>query len=95
MIPSSVTSEIKRKLPIFRWCSEYDLPSAICDLIAGVTVGLTLIPQAIAYASLAGLEPQVRNCKCGNPFDFFASSTDCTRRFAAVSFMRSLGRLPK
>ena len=28
------------------------------DLIAGVTVGLTVIPQGIAYAIVAGLEPQ-------------------------------------
>ena len=30
------------------------------DIIAGVTVGLTLIPQSIAYAGIAQLAPQVR-----------------------------------
>lgn len=45
--------------PILRWSKSYDLKTAIGDLIAGVTVALTLIPQSIAYASLAGFEPQV------------------------------------
>ena len=30
-----------------------------CDLIAGLTVGLTVIPQGLAYAKIAGLPPQV------------------------------------
>lgn len=29
------------------------------DLIAGLTVGLTVIPQGLAYAVVAGLPPQV------------------------------------
>lgn len=30
----------------------------ISDFIAGVTVGLTMIPQSLAYASLADIPPQ-------------------------------------
>lgn len=45
--------------PILQWSRSYDLKTAVGDFIAGVTVALTLIPQSIAYASLAGLEPQV------------------------------------
>ena len=30
---------------------------ALCDLIAGITVGLTIIPQGIAYAMVAELPP--------------------------------------
>lgn len=44
--------------PILRWSRTYDTSSAVGDLIAGVTVALTLVPQSIAYASLAGFEPQ-------------------------------------
>ncbi|CAH3816007.1 unnamed protein product [Pieris brassicae] len=44
--------------PILKWSRHYDLRTALGDLIAGVTVALTLIPQSIAYASLAGFEPQ-------------------------------------
>jgi len=29
------------------------------DIVAGLAVGLTAIPQSIAYAKVAGLEPQV------------------------------------
>lgn len=30
------------------------------DFIAGLSVGLTVIPQALAYAEVAGLPPQVK-----------------------------------
>lgn len=54
---------LKKGLPFLEWMKEYDMDKAISDVIAGITVGLTLIPQSIAYASLAGLEPQVSS-KC-------------------------------
>ena len=38
--------------------SEYDGEKAIRDVIAGLTVGLTVIPQGLAYAVLAGLPTQ-------------------------------------
>ena len=41
-----------------QWLPEYNLNFAISDLIAGLTVGLTVIPQGIAYAVVAGLPPQ-------------------------------------
>ncbi|KAJ2945897.1 hypothetical protein O0L34_g4805 [Tuta absoluta] len=44
--------------PILQWSRSYGVDTAIGDLIAGVTIALTLIPQSIAYASLAGFEPQ-------------------------------------
>lgn len=47
-------------VPILGWLPHYNTETALGDLIAGITVGLTLIPQSIAYAALAGLEPQVR-----------------------------------
>lgn len=42
-------------LYIFRYSSE----DAVGDLVAGITVGLTVIPQALAYAGIAGLDPAV------------------------------------
>ncbi|GBP82785.1 Sodium-independent sulfate anion transporter [Eumeta japonica] len=51
---------LRRKLPIVQWLPQYNSEKALADLIAGITVGLTVIPQALAYATLAGLEPQVR-----------------------------------
>ncbi|XP_063533835.1 sodium-independent sulfate anion transporter [Cydia strobilella] len=47
-----------KRLPIVTWLPEYNSDKAVADLIAGITVGLTVIPQALAYATLAGLEPQ-------------------------------------
>ncbi|XP_039275801.1 sodium-independent sulfate anion transporter [Nilaparvata lugens] len=49
---------VKRHLPILRWLPEYNLEKGIADAISGVTVGLTVMPQALAYATLAGLDPQ-------------------------------------
>lgn len=47
-----------KRLPITKWFPEYNSEKALADFIAGITVGLTVIPQALAYASLAGLHPQ-------------------------------------
>ncbi|XP_049799026.1 sodium-independent sulfate anion transporter-like [Schistocerca nitens] len=50
--------QLRRRLPILGWLRGYSAGDALCDAMAGFTVGLTLIPQAIAYAALAGLSPQ-------------------------------------
>ncbi|XP_033160778.1 sodium-independent sulfate anion transporter isoform X2 [Drosophila mauritiana] len=47
-----------RLLPGLKWLHGYTGQDAVSDLIAGVTVGLTVLPQGLAYATLAGLEPQ-------------------------------------
>ncbi|XP_053953552.1 sodium-independent sulfate anion transporter isoform X2 [Anastrepha ludens] len=47
-----------RLLPGIKWLHGYTAQDAIADLIAGITVGLTVLPQGLAYATLAGLEPQ-------------------------------------
>ena len=52
--------QLYKKLPILTWLPKYDLQTGVSDLIAGVTVGLTVIPQGIAYALVAKLPPQVQ-----------------------------------
>ncbi|XP_013112921.2 sodium-independent sulfate anion transporter [Stomoxys calcitrans] len=47
-----------RLLPGLKWLKGYTGQDAVSDLIAGVTVGLTVLPQGLAYATLAGLDPQ-------------------------------------
>ncbi|XP_015436479.1 PREDICTED: sodium-independent sulfate anion transporter-like [Dufourea novaeangliae] len=49
---------LKNRIPVLKWLPLYRPKDALGDLVAGLTVGLTLIPQAIAYAGLAGLTPQ-------------------------------------
>ncbi|XP_017849345.1 sodium-independent sulfate anion transporter isoform X1 [Drosophila busckii] len=44
-----------RRIYILSWIRKYDRGQAFADLIAGITLGLTIIPQSIAYASLAGI----------------------------------------
>ncbi|KAH8417090.1 hypothetical protein KR222_002956 [Zaprionus bogoriensis] len=46
---------LRRRLPILNWLPDYSSNDAIFDLVAGVSVGLTVIPQALAYADIAGL----------------------------------------
>lgn len=48
-----------KRIPILSWLPEYNVNYAISDLLAGITVGLTVIPQAIAYANVAGLPAEV------------------------------------
>tara|TARA_B100001093_G_scaffold362680_1_gene347461 strand:- start:34643 stop:36373 length:1731 start_codon:yes stop_codon:yes gene_type:complete len=48
---------IKRLFPIFEWLPEYNQSKFYGDLFAGLTVGVMLIPQGMAYAMIAGLPP--------------------------------------
>jgi SulP family sulfate permease len=43
--------------PALQWLRSYDIQTAKSDLSAGLTVGMMLIPQGMAYAMLAGLDP--------------------------------------
>ncbi|XP_045497084.1 sodium-independent sulfate anion transporter isoform X2 [Colias croceus] len=49
---------LHKRIPITAWLPQYNLEKAIGDLIAGITVGLTVIPQSLAYSNIAGLPPQ-------------------------------------
>ena len=44
-------------IPIAKWLPQYSKSDFKGDLIAGLTVGVMLIPQGMAYAMLAGLPP--------------------------------------
>ncbi|XP_030683098.1 sodium-independent sulfate anion transporter isoform X1 [Nomascus leucogenys] len=49
---------VQRRLPILAWLPSYSLQWLKMDFVAGLSVGLTAIPQALAYAEVAGLPPQ-------------------------------------
>ena len=53
------TRTVRAFLPAFVWLRTYQLPWLRCDLAAGVTLAAYAIPVALAYATLAGLPPQV------------------------------------
>ncbi|XP_017890431.1 sodium-independent sulfate anion transporter [Ceratina calcarata] len=49
---------VYKRLPILTWLPRYSGQDAVGDLVAGVTVGLTVIPQSLAYANVAELPPE-------------------------------------
>ncbi len=48
---------LKRFFPILSWMATYNRSHLYGDLIAGVTVGIMLVPQGMAYAMIAGMPP--------------------------------------
>lgn len=46
-------------LPVLQWVRQYRWQDLSGDMMAGVVVTIMLVPQAMAYALLAGLPPQV------------------------------------
>jgi len=49
----------RRYLPPLNWLADYQFSWLTSDIIAGVTLAAYAIPVALAYATLAGLPPQV------------------------------------
>jgi len=52
-----MTKIVYKMLPFIPWMRVYNKQKAVADLLAGVTVAVVLVPQAMAYAMLAGLPP--------------------------------------
>lgn len=47
----------KKHIPILEWLPNYKKSYFKSDIIAGLTVGIMLVPQGMAYALLAGMPP--------------------------------------
>lgn len=47
--------QLLRKVPVLEWLPKYQISYILPDVIAGLTVAMTVIPQGIADAALAGL----------------------------------------
>lgn len=45
----------RQRVPVLAWARQYSALAALGDAVAGLTLGLTLVPQSIAYAALADL----------------------------------------
>lgn len=50
---------LKKRLPVLSWLPKYNSDDAVGDIVAGITVGLTVIPQSLAYSNVAGLPAEV------------------------------------
>jgi MFS superfamily sulfate permease-like transporter len=50
---------IRKHLPILNWLPNYPARWLRADLLAGLVAAAVVIPQAMAYASIAGLPVQV------------------------------------
>lgn len=47
-----------QRVPVLEWLPKYHKSYIVPDMVAGLTVALTVIPQGIADAALAGLPSQ-------------------------------------
>lgn len=54
-----MNAALARHLPLLDQLKDYDATTARSDAAAGLTTAIMLVPQAMAYAMLAGLEPIV------------------------------------
>uniref|UniRef100_W5KB77 Sodium-independent sulfate anion transporter n=1 Tax=Astyanax mexicanus TaxID=7994 RepID=W5KB77_ASTMX len=52
------TGTVRSCFPLLAWLPRYNLAWFKMDLLAGLTVGLTVVPQGLAYAEVAGLPVQ-------------------------------------
>ncbi|KAG0208922.1 hypothetical protein BGX28_000241 [Mortierella sp. GBA30] len=56
--PKNTPRYFYERLPIIKWLPKYNRGWALKDVIAGVTVGLIVVPQGMSYAKVAGLPVQ-------------------------------------
>lgn len=57
-LPSASVQYLIDKVPIISWLPRYNFRWILNDIIAGLTLGLMLIPQGLSYASLATIGVQ-------------------------------------
>ncbi|KAG0238485.1 sulfate transporter family-domain-containing protein [Mortierella sp. GBAus27b] len=56
--PSNVPRYVVERLPIIKWLPKYNRSWALRDVVAGITVGLIVVPQGMSYAKVASLPVQ-------------------------------------
>lgn len=54
-LPSATAEYIAEKLPAAQWLPHYNYKWILQDFIAGITIGVMLIPQGLAYAKIANI----------------------------------------
>ena len=66
-------SKSHNRVPVLKWLAEYRKSYRAGDLMAGFVVAIVLLPQAMAYAMLAGLPPQIGLYSCILPILAYAA----------------------
>lgn len=56
--PSAIATYCLDKVPIVGWLPRYNYRWLINDFIAGLTIGIMLVPQGLAYAKIATIPVQ-------------------------------------
>ncbi|OQV19905.1 Sodium-independent sulfate anion transporter [Hypsibius exemplaris] len=88
----------RRRLPISYWLPKYSLRDFRGDLVAGLTVGLTVVPQGLAYAAIAqvpleyGLYSAFMGCFM---YTLFGTAKDITLGPTAVLSLMTAASFPK
>ncbi|KAJ2005106.1 hypothetical protein GGI04_002375 [Coemansia thaxteri] len=74
LVPSraQASAYIKSLFPILTWIYRYNWTWLVGDLVAGITVGVVVVPQGMAYAKLAQLPPE---------FGLYSSFVGCALYF--------------
>ncbi|KAM3533351.1 hypothetical protein MY4038_003358 [Beauveria bassiana] len=54
-LPSATAEYIAEKLPAAQWLPHYNYKWLLQDVIGGITIGVMLIPQGLAYAKIANI----------------------------------------
>lgn len=52
-LPAASAQYLIDKVPVVQWLPRYHLSWLLTDCIAGLTIGVMLIPQGLAYAKIA------------------------------------------
>lgn len=66
-LPSAAKQYLLDKLPIVQWLPRYNPPWLLQDFMAGLTIGVLLIPQGLAYAKIATIPIQNGLYSCWVP----------------------------
>lgn len=53
----NAAQQLKKVFPAIQWLPQYGRDELQGDVVAGLTVGIMLIPQGVAYAAIAGMPP--------------------------------------
>ncbi|KAJ5762717.1 hypothetical protein N7533_001398 [Penicillium manginii] len=54
-LPKASAEYLAAKVPVVQWSSKYSFSWLWSDLVAGITIGILLVPQSLAYAKVANI----------------------------------------